>query len=188
MEFVEPIKDVKKIEAMKKVLADNKRNQLLFIFGINSAFRISDLLSLKFGDVVDANGKIKTRVQKRESKTKKMKVIPIAEKLQKALQEYIKEHKEIDLEKPLFYSRKGNKPMTRQHAYRILNEAAEWVGIEANIGTHTLRKTWAYHAYQIGQDLSRIQSALNHKSPAETLRYIGITQEDIDDLYISVNL
>lgn len=190
MEFVEPIKDLKKIEAMKKVLSDNKRNQLLFIFGINSALRISDLLRLNFEDVYEFDKKIKVRdrVKLREKKTDKFKTFPIVENVKKALQDYIKDETDIYPEKPLFYSRKGSKHMTRQHAYRILTEAAEWVEIKENIGTHTLRKTWAYHAYKIGQDLTRIQAALNHSSQAETLRYIGITQEEIDDLYVAVNL
>lgn len=55
MEFVEPIRDRKKINDIKKYLQGNKRNLLFFTLGINSALRVSDLLGLKFGDIIDEN-------------------------------------------------------------------------------------------------------------------------------------
>jgi len=58
------------------------------------------------------------------------------------------------------------------------------VGITEAIGTHTLRKTFGYWAYKDGKDLSLIQKLLNHASPAVTLAYIGITQDELDDVYL----
>ena len=58
MEFVEPIRDRKKIDAMKKLFSDSPRDHLLFVIGINTAFRVSDLLSLKYCDVMDGKGEI----------------------------------------------------------------------------------------------------------------------------------
>jgi len=88
----------------------------------------------------------------------------------------------------LFPSRKGGTPITRQQAYRILNEAARAVGITDQIGTHTLRKTFGYHAYKQGADITRLQYLLNHSAPSVTLRYIGITQEELDNVYLTLNL
>ena len=68
-------------------------------------------------------------------------------------------------------------------AYCILNKGAQAVGIKEPIGTHTLRKTFAYWAYKQGTSLELIQKILNHSSANVTLRYIGITQEQIDDVY-----
>ncbi len=62
------------------------------------------------------------------------------------------------------------------------------VGIKDRIGTHTLRKTFGYHAYKMGMDLSVIQKLLNHASPSITLSYIGITRDDLDNVYLSLNL
>ena len=70
----------------------------------------------------------------------------------------------------------------------ILNSVAKVVGIKEQIGTHTLRKTFGYHAYRMGMDLSVIQKLLNHASPSVTLAYIGITQDDLDDVYLNLNL
>ena len=75
----------------------------------------------------------------------------------------------------VFRSRKGGGPISRQQAYRIINAAARSVGIKDKIGTHTLRKTFGYHAYKAGVDITLLQSIFNHSAPSTTLRYIGIT-------------
>ncbi|MFD1676865.1 tyrosine-type recombinase/integrase [Alicyclobacillus fodiniaquatilis] len=73
-------------------------------------------------------------------------------------------------------------------AWKALNKAAKTVGIKERIGTHTLRKTFAYHAYKQGQDITLIQKLLNHSAPSVTLRYIGITQDQMDDVNLTLNL
>lgn len=188
MEFVEPIRDRKKIEAIKKLLrGSNLRDYVLFTLGINSGLRVSDLLLLQVSDVRDEKGKVKDRVSIREKKTGKSKTFPFSDTVVKALKEYIGEN-DFTAGSALFSSRKGGGPITRQQAYRILNDAARAVGIKDKIGTHTLRKTFGYHAYTAGVDVTRIQALLNHSSPRETLRYIGITQDELDDVYLNLNL
>ncbi|HNW16740.1 MAG TPA: tyrosine-type recombinase/integrase, partial [bacterium] len=81
----------------------------------------------------------------------------------------------------LFLSRQGGKrPLTRVSAWRILNSAAREVGLEG-IGTHTMRKTFGFHYYRMSKDIAMLQKIFNHSSPAVTLRYIGITQDAIDE-------
>lgn len=182
MEFVEPIRDKKQIEAMKRYLkGSNFRNYLLFILGINSGLRISDLLSLRVEEVRNAD-----RVAIRERKTGKMKDFPLGLACKKAIQDYIKLSGLIS--GPLFPSRKGTAALGRIQAYRILSQAAISVGIKEAIGTHTLRKTFGYHAYKQGVDVTRIQKLLNHSCPSETLRYIGITKDELDDIYFKLDL
>ena len=63
MELVEPIRDTRKIEKMKKYLkAKSLRDYCLFTVGINSGLRVSDLLNLRVGDVEDERGKLKDRI------------------------------------------------------------------------------------------------------------------------------
>jgi len=182
MELVEPIRNKKQIEALKKYLrGQNIRDYLLFVLGINSGLRISDLLKLTVEDVQE-----KDRIRIREHKTGKMKDFPLSETCKKAINEYLKTTKLTG--SYLFTSRKGGKPITRIQAYRILNEGAQQVGITEPVGTHTLRKTFGYHAYTNGTDITRIQKLLNHSAPSVTLSYIGITKEELDNVYISLNL
>ena len=185
MEYVQAIRDKKTLETMKKILrSSNQRDYCLFVLGINSGLLISDLLTLKVSDVYES-GKIKDRIVIREKKTNELKDFPLGETSKKALKEYVVT---LKLGQALFASRKGYKPITRQQAYRILNDAARAIGIKEQIGTHSLRKAFGYHAFQAGVDITRIQKLLNHSSPSVTLAYIGITQDELDNVYLNLNL
>lgn len=192
MELVQPIRDKQQLEAMKRYLRGTSlRDYCLFVLGINSGLRISDLLLLRVEDVLSPSGKVKDRVSLRERKTGKMKDFPIGNSARKALTEYFAQNP-LTAHEPLFPSRKRSegerKPLSRVQAYRILSEAAKAVGIRESIGTHTLRKTFGYHAYTMGTDITRLQKLLNHSAPSITLAYIGITQEELDQVYIALNL
>lgn len=177
MSEVQPIKDKRDIERMKQALSG--RDLLLFIVGINTSLRISDILELKREDFTG------THIRVVELKTNKTKVIRINDALATAVNNL------ADDDGYLFKSRKGvDKPISRIQAYRVLNTAAKRVGLPINFGTHTLRKTFAYHAYNNGKgcDLALLMRVLNHSSQRETLRYIGIDQQRQDDVYLAVNL
>ena len=193
MECVEPIRDKTKIEAMKRYLkGKNLRDFLLFVFGINSGLRVSDLLQLQLTNVFDHKGKPKDRLELKEQKTGKLKEFPLSPTVRKALEEYISTTATINTtaeqEQWLFPSRKGAGPLDRRQAWRIISEAAHAVGIPGRIGTHTLRKTFGYWAFKQGADITRIQKLLNHSSPGITLAYIGITKDELDDVYLNLNL
>jgi integrase len=185
---VEPIKDVKKIDAIKKILrAGNPRNEVLFTVGINTALRISDLLALRVGDVVNENGRLVSAIELRETKTGKLRQFPLNKSIREVLSIYLKEQKPADHSKPLFLSRKGG-TLSRWQARRILSEAGEAVGLE-RLGTHSLRKTFGYHVYKrSGGNIGLVQKLLNHASTSETLRYIGIDKEQMDNTYLELNL
>ncbi|NLG81021.1 MAG: site-specific integrase [Bacilli bacterium] len=173
MEFVQPIRDKFKIEEMKsELLRNGTRDYLLFVIGINTGLRISDILELKVKDV-----KGKSHIVINEIKTKKNKRFKINSSLRYELDNFIKG---MDDEDYLFKSRKGeNKPITRVQAYRILKNAGENIGL-GEIGTHTLRKTFGYHFYQKTKDVVLLQELFNHSAPSVTLRYIGINQDIMD--------
>lgn len=182
MKLVEPIRNKKQIERMKRYLKrQNIRDYLLFVLGINCGLRISDLLNLRVEDVYQQE-----RISVREKKTGKYRNLPLSNACKKAVDEYVSA---TGLTRgALFASRKGHGPITRIQAYRILSLAALKVGITDAIGTHTLRKTFGYHVYQSGVDITRIQKLLNHSAPGVTLAYIGITKEELDNVYLHLNL
>ena len=174
MNIVQPIRNREDIEKMKAVLKRKKRDLVLFIFGINSGLRISDILKLDVGDV-----KGRDFVEIKEKKTKKNKRFPINPELKVVLEDFVKDRLE---DEPLFITQQGNR-LDRNQAYRILNKAAKTLNLQDKIGTHTLRKTFGYHCYQKYDDVVLLQKIFNHSSPQITLRYIGIEQEDIDAVY-----
>jgi integrase len=180
---VEPIRDLKQLNDMKEYLLEhNERDYLMFVLGINSGLRISDLLKLTVEDV-------KTGVVIiREQKTSKTKQFALSDICKKAIKHYLQATGLTT--GTLFPSAKGyNKPITKVQAWRILNKAADWVGITENIGTHTMRKTFGYHALRQGVDISYLQDCFNHSSQAVTRRYLGITQDELNDkVYRNMNL
>lgn len=193
---VEAIRDVKKIEAMKRILRGSPgglRDEALFVMGINSALRISDMLALTLGDVLGDRGKLLDAIELKEQKTGKVKRFPINKSIREALAVYLKERGVFDHAgdpdrlAPLFLSRKGG-ALSRWRARRILSDAGEAVGLDS-IGTHSLRKTFGYHVYKrSGGNLGLVQKLLNHSSSGDTLRYIGIDREQMDDAYLELNL
>ena len=182
MKFVQPIRSKEKIEQMKEELRKNgTRDELLFTFGINVGFRISDILKLKVKDVLSYDRTVKSHIEIKEEKTKKHKRCKINSVLADELYRYTKN---MDLEDYIFKSRNGkNRPITRVRAYSIINNAAKNIGLGEGIGigTHTLRKTFAYWLYQQNHDIALLQKLLNHSSPSITLRYIGINQDILDN-------
>jgi len=186
MNSVEPIRDLAKIEAMKHALQNSRRNTLLFIMGINSALRINDLLSLTIGDVMDG-GQIRKEIAVKTGKTGRIKTFPMSISISNALMDYLEERKTLDPEAPLFLSQKGGKALGRHRAWYILREAGDSIGLE-KMGTHTLRKTFGYHAYiRSGGNLTLVRKLLHHSSSMDTLEYIGI-EDDLGDIHLEMNL
>ena len=182
MNYVEPIRKKEDIELVEKYLAKtSKRDRLIFAFGINTGLRVSDILGLNVCDV-----KNKTHVVIREKKTKKYKKFPLNNKLKELIEDYLKDIKETN--RPLFLGDKGLR-LHRSIVYRFINDAIEKTKIEIGaIGTHTMRKTFGYHHYKKFNDVALLQNILNHSSPSITLRYIGISQEEIELSYSNFEL
>ncbi|AUB61987.1 site-specific integrase [Bacillus cereus] len=173
MNIVQPIRDKEIIQEIKEFYKkQNERNYILFLLGINTGFRISDILRLRVRDVEGWNIVI------REKKTRKIKDVKMPSELKRAIRNYTEEKPKNEY---LIKSRNGkNKPITRAMAYVILNQAAEEFGLE-RIGTHSLRKTYGYHHYKQFKDVVALQKMLNHSDQKETLRYIGMEQDTLND-------
>ena len=175
MTTVEPIRnkdDLKKVEAILK--KQGMRNLLFFTIGTNCGLRISDILALNVGDV-----RGRTHIQIVEKKTGKFKKFPINSKLKPMFEEFTKGRR---ADEPLFLTVFKNR-LERYAAYYIIRYACEEAGLQEKVGTHTMRKTFGYHHYKKYKDVAMLQKIFNHSSPAVTLTYIGIEQEEIDESY-----
>ena len=190
MNSVEPIRSKQKVFAIKQYILSDKYNErykardyLLFIFGINSALRISDLLSLKVKDVLNSQGEIKEYFKIKTSKTKRELKILINDSVKKALSNYFQQEQFPEPNDYLFKTNTGHK-LDRIRAWVLIKKWIEAVGLEpANYGTHTLRKTWGYHSRKhFGVPIELISDKLGHRSNAVTKRYIGINQEEINSI------
>ncbi|MCE0451554.1 tyrosine-type recombinase/integrase [Brevibacillus sp. AF8] len=172
MNIVEPIRDPGKILKIKKLLKQRStRDYFLFVFGINTGLRISDILKLKVSDV-----RGRSHLSIREEKTDSNLRLKFNDYLVEEIDEYTKEMEDKDY---LFPSSKRDSPITRVRAYQILNGVAKQVDL-TEIGTHTLRKTFGYHFYKRTKDIAILQEIFNHNNANDTLRYIGIHQDMLD--------
>lgn len=153
----------------------------MFLLGIRTGLRITDILELRVKDVRDKSGKIKTHILTKENKTNKRKRIKIHTELKQQLEKYILNK---DDEVYLIQSNKkdkfgDHKHISRQRAWEVLKNVSDFIGVD-EIGCHTLRKTFGYHYYKKTKDIALLQSIFNHSSPEITLRYICITDDMMD--------
>lgn len=179
MNEVQPIRNQKQIKGMCNYLkSKDEKYYIMFVLGIQTGLRVSDILNLKVSDIENMREK---RIK--EKKTQKTRFLLLNEKTYTEIKHYISSEglKEDDY---LIYSRKhgedSTRPISRVQAYRILQEAGESCGIES-IGTHTMRKTFGYHYYKKTQNIAVLMRIFNHSSQSITLRYIGIEQEEMQE-------
>ncbi|MBC2459397.1 tyrosine-type recombinase/integrase [Clostridium beijerinckii] len=173
MKTVKAILDDEKIKEIEDYLKnENERDYILFLCGITLGLRISDILSLRVGDIVN-----KDNIYITEKKTGKSKEIAISKKLKNAIKIYCKDADKKDY---LIKSRQGiNKPIGRDRAYRIIRNVAELFGLD-RIGTHSLRKSFGRKYYQKYEDIEGLRKYFNHSTVSVTRSYIGLEQEIIN--------
>ena len=195
MSTTEPIRskiELKKFIAYYKSQRPNFRNYCLIQLGLNTALRINDLLHLKWKDVLDEHYEFRKYIEVIEAKTKKKKAIPINKTCQKALIQFMNYEsiRVLKLDNYIFYSKKSsaiNSPLSRVQAYRIMKEAANaTLKNPSHISCHSLRKTFGYYAYKAGANPIILMDIYNHSSFEITKRYIGITQEEKDEIYNNI--
>ena len=195
MNFVEPIRDRKKIAQIKNLLRGQERYRdlLLFVVGINTALRISDLLQLRVEHFIDDKKHIVKRLWIKEKKRGKRHEIVINNSIREALAEFLEAYPTIvnDPGNYIFFNTKANffkDPIKRGQAWKFIKTICKEVGLSGNYGTHSLRKTWGYHARMQGVDLALIMHKLNHESIAYTKRYLGITDDELEAVAQRLNL
>lgn len=200
----EPIKDIDDIDRISHYLLENRRyrDNMLFIVGINFGLRISDLLQLRFSQLINEDFSFKRTFPILEKKTRntrkvqKNRYITINDAVMDAVTVYLR-HSSCKLDDYLFRSESNrgsnqNKPMSRMTADRILKEIGTTLSLDNKMATHSLRKTFAYHQMLMSNNDPRklllLQKMFGHSSAAQTLDYIGITGEEIEEAYMKLNL
>lgn len=188
----EPIRNTNDIQRIKQYLLMRKRwrDYALITMGLNTALRISDLLSLKWGDVFNFHkSAFHQHIYLYERKTHKCNIVLlntcIIEAL-KLLKANLSDVKESDY---LFQSRlKSSHPIHRSRAYSIIREIADNLQLEGTISCHSLRKSFGYHAWKTGHSPAVIMEIYNHSSLNVTRRYLSINQDDKDQVYLNILL
>ena len=184
MELTKAIKDIDLINEVLDVYPKYSKNYMLIYYLLHTGLRISDTLTAK---VSDRNG---MRILK-EQKTGKRKALPINDNLAEKISMYAMQNGLTDDDYIFFSDREPNNHIKRNRAYQILRHAGEMLDIQ--LSAHTLRKTYGHLQYstyertdgQQGASLPELMSLFNHSTPEITLRYIGIEQENLDDIVLN---
>lgn len=196
MNIAQPIRTPEELEHFKnyyQFVHPNPRNHLLIIIGLNTALRISDILNLRWENVYDfQQGHYRNHISIIEQKTGKKTCIFLNQKIVCALTQYQQhlshQNRKTEAQSFIFCHTNKNIPISRVQAFRIIKEAAEYCHISGIISCHSLRKTFGYHAWKQGASPALLMNVYNHSSYEVTKRYLGIEQDDRDNLFRSIQL
>lgn len=192
MSTTQPIRNVTEIEKLKNYYfyeKPNLRNYTLICLGMNSALRISDLLELCWKDVYHfSKQQFLKHIIVTEHKTKKQTQIALNQSALEALKLYKDSILSIKPEQYLFPGKEENSHLSRSQAFRVIKAAGKDLHFETDISCHSLRKTFGYHAWKSGAQPVVLMNIYNHSSFQITKRYLGIDQDDKDQIFLDVNL
>ena len=162
------------------------RNLCLFMLGVSTGGRISELLSLTIGDVYQNRAAV-TDLLFEKSIVKGGEVsraVPMNADGRRAIDKLIEWHRQhyqnTDDSRPLFPSRhnSGTVPMHRQTAHAVLKNAFIAAGLNGKLATHSLRKSFAQRLYDKSGDIYLVQALLGHKNISTTQKYLGVNYAD----------
>ena len=171
------------------------RDWAMWTIGVSLGLRISDLLSLRFGNLIDNDKKsFKPRIQIYEQKTGKLNNCLITDAVKDAMTRYLDSIKwRFDLEGFLFPSRKTKGKMYEEYGWKILSDAGKALDLPLVIGSHTMRKSFANIAACVDKScidmnaITKIQGLLNHGDQRVTMRYLNSYQLMFDKARIAVS-
>ena len=172
-----------------------KRNVCAFVLGVKSGYRVSELLSIRVGDVVQ-HGQFKTHlvVEAKFMKGKRRsRSVVLHNAAKAAIADYLAEYEQIwgrpmTPEMYLFRSQQGvNRRLSRSQFAKILHDVFNIHKLTGKLGTHVLRKSYAVKIYKIlGKDLVKTQRAMAHENINSTVKYLqDFTDDDIDQAILS---
>ena len=172
------------------------RNRGLFMLGVSTGGRISELLSLQIGDVYQ-NGQAVTDLLFDKSIVKGGEVsrtVPVNRDGRRAIEDLIgwhgKHYQNTEKKCPLFPSRNGQglQPMSRRTAHDVLKAAFEAAGLNGHLATHSLRKSFAQRLYDKTGDIFAVQEMLGHQSVTTTQKYLGVNYGSVREAVEEMSL
>ena len=195
MSTTQPIRDKESLQKFKnfyKTQKPNPRNYAIIVLGLNTALRISDILSLTSEMVYDHN-KVREHIVVKEQKTGKINRILLNREVRKALNLYrhfLVKSAAYKAGNPYLFPSPyvSQRPLSRYQVYRMIRNAAESVEIQEKVSCHSLRKTFGYHAWKQSVPPAMLMDIYNHSSYQITKRYLGIDQDDKDQVFEKIRL
>lgn len=180
---VDPIRSEKDVRNIKKLLADKPRDLCIFVLGINTNLRASDITRITVGQVRYLQPGQHFTIKER--KTGKERNITLNKPVHEAIQNLLKTIPNAGDTAPLFQSRKGKQALCVPYLNALVKGWCRQLNLRGNFGSHTLRKTFGFiHRTVFNTDLPTLVTLFNHSSQKQTLAYLGIQESDIRDAYL----
>jgi len=163
------------------------RNYTIFVTGINTNLRASDILRIKIGMVrYLLPGQSVIMREKKTGKLRYMTVNGAVCGAVKLLIEELRDNDKLDDDYYLFQGDSPDVPLCVSALSRCVKKWCEIVGLRGNYGSHTLRKTWGYHQrVTFGVDIPTLMMCFNHSNQRQTLYYLGIQEEEIREVFMN---
>ncbi len=179
----QPLRTSQQIKLVRNALKTTKfpiRNRVLFDIGINNGIRTKDLLRLKVNDVLNDDGTVKDKCFITETKTGKRRELRFNSNIQEEIKDYLDTRFKSEW---LFPSYKNHhEPIKTSAVYQIFYRISHKYSDQLpGLTAHSMRRTFGYHFYKKTHNVAALMRIFNHSSEAITLRYIGITQDEIDN-------
>lgn len=208
--MVYPIKDIDQLRAFLRYFEEEFQNaatnrarrsagcnRAYVMLSLNSGLRNSDVITRKWSDIYKPDWSFRDGVRIQEQKTGKYASFKINNETRRVIEEYRRVLGEVKYNDYVFKTRQSkriedNVPEEKKHITRancevFLQKAALAAGMDRNFGTHSLRKTFGYHFLQNHRNdiyaLATLQKMFRHSSPAITLAYVGIDEDETAKLY-----
>jgi integrase len=172
---------------MKKLLAPRPRDLAIFTVGINTGLRASDLVRLTVGDLRGVKAGEDFRVV--EQKSGKARLITVNGEVAKSVCGLLAAMPGAEDGEPLFRSRKHDArrgySLSVGYLVRLVKGWCADLHLKGNFGSHTLRKTFGCQHRQLHNTSTAVLCRMfNHSSERQTLRYLGLQEEDIREVYL----
>ena len=168
----------------RKLAKDGNYKMSLFIaLGCFTGLRISDILSLRWNQVLDTD-----EFTIIEHKTKKKRTIRVNLQLKKHIRDCYEHIQPVGINAPILISQKGT-VFSIQRINEVLKEIKKKYRLQiGNFSCHSLRKTFGRQVYNMNNDnselaLVKLMELFNHSSVSITKRYLGLRQEELLNTY-----
>lgn len=179
---VEPIREVKDIKTIKSLLQDKPRDYCLFVLGVSTNLRASDLVRITAGQV--RHLKVGEEFFLKEKKTSKPRMVTLNKPCVDAIQRLLESRTYVDHE-PIFYSKRGQ-ALLPSSIHRLVKTWCKAIHLKGNFGAHTLRKTFGYHQrVRFRVSVPQLMVTFNHATQRQTLDYLCIQDEEIKAIYLN---
>ena len=166
---------------------ENYKFCLLISIGVFTGLRISDLLTLKYSDLLNSE-----TFYIKEKKTQKQRSIKVNKDLKEIVSRIVQKSKVNDLEELIFINKYGTKSIDKSYVNVKLKEIIKLyrIRLDGNVSTHTFRKTLGRRVMEVNnysnESLILLMDLFGHSSMSITKRYLGIREQEIHNVYDSL--